>query len=180
MVGKITYAQNIAKVSRCSQSLRIFPRPKDQDEENLQIWLKHRPHGKADKEKEIQLLKSPRLSATSTTTYMMLILKSHGHTSAKIQTPFLTAYGASLPGCSLSSLLHPKPKLLFFFLLQIYTLIFVTPPFIIPLNSNQPTQHLKVCTFGEVWCQATVIIKHPHHKKKTLYLIIYAVIIIMF
>lgn len=179
MVGKITYEQNIAKVSRCSQSLQIFPRPKDQDEENLQILLKHRPHGKADKENEIQLLKSPHLSATSTTTYMMLIPKAYSHTSAKIQTPFLIAYGASLPGCSLSSSLHPKPKLSFVFLLQIYTLIFVTPPFIIPLNFNQPTQHLKVCTFREVWCQATIIIKHPHHKK-TLYLIIYAVIIIMF
>lgn len=81
MEGKITYEQNIAKVSRCFQSLQIFPRPRDQGEENLQIWLKHRPHGKAEKAKEIQLLKSPRLFTTLT---ISIWCDSQGNTESQL------------------------------------------------------------------------------------------------
>lgn len=121
-VGKITYEQNTAKVSRCSQSLEIFPRPKDQDEENLQTWLKYRPHGKADKAKEIQLLKSPRLSMTLTVSMWCWFLSQHIHLS---QDP------DPIPSCLLgisawAQFLKPtmsKTKIITF---QIYALTFVT------------------------------------------------------
>lgn len=158
MVGKITYEQNIAKVSRCFQSRQIVPRPKDQGEENLQIWLKHRPHGKADKAKEQELFKSVCLSTPSAISIECWFPRQHIQPHLYRDPDPISNYLVDI-----STWVQPfklnmfKTKIIIFLCpLNLYVNLCHTL-IIIPLNFNQATQHLQVCTFRGVWCQTTVI-----------------------
>lgn len=160
MVGKITYEQNIAMVSRCFQSLQIFPRPKDQGEENLQIWLKYRPHGRADKTKEIQLLMSSHRFTASTISIWCWFPRQHVPPQSLAQDP-------DPDSCLLDISTQLQPLKLIKFKTKI--IIFLSPPNIhidhhlchtltnMPFHCNQSTVYLKVYTFRKVWWQAVVI-----------------------
>jgi hypothetical protein len=92
VVGKITYKQNIAMVSRFFQSLQIFPRPKDQGEENLQIWLKYRPHGRSDKARDTVIKVTSSVDSFDHF-YRMLVPNAPATTAApRLRSLFLTAY----------------------------------------------------------------------------------------